>query len=192
VLEAEEPFKKGQKGSSAMPHKRNPIICERICGLARVIRANTLVAMENMTLWHERDISHSSAERVILPDSTILLDYILNKFVEVILGLVVYPERMKENLEKTGGLIFSQRVLLKLIEKGMQREKAYQLVQKNAMKTWEAYAKGKTTRDHFKKLLLQDKEITAVLPFQEIEGLFEAKYFLRHLKTIFKRLERKA
>lgn len=192
VLEAEEPFKKGQKGSSAMPHKRNPVICERVCGLARVIRANSLVAMENMTLWHERDISHSSAERIILPDSTILLDYILNKFSEVILGMVVYPERMKENLGKTGGLIFSQRVLLKLIEKGMLREKAYQLVQKNAMETWKAYYENKVTRDHFKKLLTQDKEVTAVLSPKEIDEIFEAKYFLRHLKTIFKRLEEKA
>jgi len=132
VLEAEEPFGKGQKGSSAMPHKRNPVICERICGLSRLLRGNALAAMENNALWHERDISHSSVERVILPDSTIALDYMLNKFIEVVDGLQVYPENMMANLVKTKGLIFSQRVLLALMEKGLVRPKAYDLVQRCA------------------------------------------------------------
>lgn len=192
ILEAEEPFRRGQKGSSAMPHKRNPIICERICGLARLIRANALVAMENVALWHERDISHSSAERVIIPDSAILLDYLLNKFTEVISGLVVYPGRMKENLERTGGLIFSQRVLLKLIEKGMSREEAYRLVQKNAMEVWKDYSHGKASPDSFRERLKKDEELAKALRPKELDELFQTGYFLQHVETIFKRLERKA
>jgi adenylosuccinate lyase len=136
VLEAEEPFGKAQKGSSAMPHKKNPVICERICGLSRILRANALASLENVSLWHERDISHSSVERVIMPDSTILLDYMLNKFIEGSEGLVVYPENMLVNLVKTKGLIFSQRVLLELMHKGLNRPKAYDLVQGAALKTW--------------------------------------------------------
>lgn len=192
LLEAEEPFLKGQKGSSAMPHKRNPIICERICGLARVVRANALVAMEDMALWHERDISHSSAERVIIPDSTILVDYMLTKFTEVVSGLVVYPKRMQKNLTRTGSLVFSQRVLLKLVEKGMPREEAYRLVQKNAMQTWEDYSRGDENPDNFKKRLIQDKEIMKRLTVEELDELFSSGYFLRHVDTIFKKLEKKS
>ncbi|MDY6893020.1 MAG: adenylosuccinate lyase, partial [Chloroflexota bacterium] len=136
VLEAEEPFEEGQTGSSAMPHKRNPELCERVCGLARLVRGHALTSMENITLWHERDISHSSNERIILPDSCLVLDYVLSIFSYVVKGLQVYPERMKENLELTKGLIFSQRVMLTFIEKGMSREQAYKIVQRNAMKSW--------------------------------------------------------
>ncbi len=137
VREAEEPFSEKQKGSSAMPHKRNPIVSERICGMARVIRANALVGMENVALWHERDISHSSAERIVIPDSTIALDYILNKTIWLIEGLRVYPERMLQNIESSGGLMFSQKLLLALVEHGVSREDAYGIVQRNAMKVWE-------------------------------------------------------
>lgn len=180
VLEAEEPFAKGQKGSSAMPHKRNPVICERICGLSRILRANALVSLENISLWHERDISHSSAERVIMPDSTILLDYILNKFIEVIEGLVVYPENMLANLVKTKGLIFSQRVLLELMGKGLGRMQAYDLVQRNAMKSWQQ-------NSEFKEELLRDKEVSRYLHRKELDDIFELDYYLRNVNKIFKR-----
>ena len=156
VLEAEEFFAAGQKGSSAMPHKRNPITCERLCGLARVLRGNALAAMENVALWHERDISHSSVERVILPDSTTLLDYMLVKLADGVEKLIVYPERMKANLEASKGLIYSQAVLLALTKKGLTREKAYAIVQRNAMKTW---ADSKT----FKEFLLEDAEVMKTL-----------------------------
>jgi len=187
ILEAEEYFSKTQKGSSAMPHKRNPITCERICGLARVLRANAHASIENIALWHERDISHSSVERVIIPDSTILIDYMLNMMTDLIEHLVIYPDNMKKNLEKTGGLIFSQRVMIELIKKGLTREKAYRLVQKHAMVTWK---EGKD----FRELLLKDKEVTKALKPYQINKCFELDYYLRNVKKIFKRagLEKKA
>jgi adenylosuccinate lyase len=181
VLEAEEPFGKGQKGSSAMPHKRNPVICERICGLSRVLRGNALAAMENVALWHERDISHSSAERVIIPDSTILLDYMLNKFIEVVTGLNVYPDNMLANLVRTRGLIFSQRVLLELMDKGLTRQKAYDLVQRLSMKSW------KESSD-FKENLLKDKEALLYLSPKELDKIFDLDYYLRHVDKIFHRV----
>ena len=181
VLEVEEPFSQGQKGSSAMPHKRNPVICERICGLARLLRANALVALENVNLWHERDISHSSNERVIFPDSTLDLDYILNKFSEVIKGLKVYPENMLKNLIKTKGLIFSQRLLLALMRKGLTRSKAYDLVQKLAMKSW------KDELD-FEELVLKDNSITKYLNAKQIESCFNLDYYLRNINKIFKKI----
>lgn len=184
VLEVEEPFGEGQKGSSAMPHKRNPVICERICGLSRVLRANALVALENVNLWHERDISHSSSERIIFPDSTIALDYIINKFIEVISGLTVYPDNMLKNLIKTKGLIFSQRLLLMLMDKGIMRSQAYDLVQALAMRSW------KDELD-FKALVQHDKDIAKYLSSKEIESCFELGYYLRNIDAIFKRLERR-
>lgn len=180
VLEVEERFAKGQKGSSAMPHKRNPIICERISGMARLIRGNALAALEDITLWHERDISHSSVERVILPDSTILLDYMLAKFTDLMENLLVYPEHMLENLNKTGGLIFSQRVLLALIDKGLLRETAYAMVQKHTLEAWEH-------RKDFKSLLLEDREIGQYLTAAEIESLFDFDYHTRNIDYLFKR-----
>jgi len=182
IGEVEEPFKKGQKGSSAMPHKKNPITCERICGLARVVRANSIVALENVALWHERDISHSSTERIVLPDSTILVDYMLEKMSYIVDNLVVYPEKMKQNIEKSQGLIFSQRVLLALIDKGLSREKAYQIVQAGAMK---ARSSGK----HLKELILADKEVKKQLSDKEINQAFDIDYYLRNIETIFKRLD---
>jgi adenylosuccinate lyase len=179
--EVEEPFKKGQKGSSAMPHKKNPITCERICGLARVVRANSMVALENIALWHERDISHSSTERVLLPDSTILVDYMLQKMSYIIDNLVVFPERMKQNIEKSQGLTFSQRLLLALTDKGLTREQAYQVVQAAAMK-------ARTTGKHLKELILADKEARKHLSEKEINDVFDIKYYLRNIETIFKRL----
>ena len=181
TLEAEEPFEKGQTGSSAMPHKRNPELCERVCGLARLVRGYALTSMENMALWHERDISHSSSERIILPDSCLVLDYILDLFTGVMKGLQVYPQRMRENLELTRGLVFSQRVLLALIDKGLSRQKAYDLVQSHAMKSW----KG---RADFLGLLKADSELTASLPAAELESLFDYQYYLRHIDRIFERL----
>jgi adenylosuccinate lyase len=181
VLEAEEPFREGQKGSSAMPHKRNPVICERICGLARLLRGNALVAMENVSLWHERDISHSSAERVIIPDSTILLDYMLHKFIEVVSGLNVYPDHMLANLVRTQGLIFSQRVLLALMEKGLSRMRAYDVVQRAAMKSWKE-------NSDFKNNLLQEKEVVRHLTKKELDTIFKLDYYLRHVDTIFKKV----
>lgn len=181
ILEAEEYFKKGQKGSSAMPHKRNPITVERISGQARLLRGNALVAMENVALWHERDISHSSVERVIIPDSTITLDYMLYKFTNIMENLLVYPENMKKNIEKTHGLIFSQRVLLALVENhGLTREKAYELVQRNAMQCWR-------TGEDFRKLLLGDAEVAAVLSVEEINEIFDYNYHLKHVDEIYKR-----
>ncbi len=181
VLEVEEPFGRGQKGSSAMPHKRNPVICERICGLSRILRANALASLESVTLWHERDISHSSVERVIMPDSTVLLDYMLNKFIEVIEGLVVYPENMLVNLVKTKGLIFSQRVLLELMQKGLIRQKAYDLVQRCAMKTW------RQTID-FKEVLLKDKGVLRYLRREDLDRIFDLDYYLRNVNKIFKKV----
>ncbi len=181
VRELEEPFAKGQKGSSAMPHKRNPVICERICGLSRLLRANALVSLENISLWHERDISHSSAERVIMPDSTIILDYMLNKFIAVMDGLMVYPEAMLANLVKTKGLIFSQRVLLELMAKGLSRPKAYDLVQRCAMRSWKEGS-------GFKENLLQDKEALRYLRKEELDKLFDLGYYLRNVNKIFRKV----
>ncbi|MHB8513118.1 MAG: adenylosuccinate lyase [Actinomycetota bacterium] len=179
VREVEEPFKEGQKGSSAMPHKRNPIICERITGLARVVRAAVVPALENVALWHERDISHSSVERVMLPDATIALDYILQLTIDVIEGMRVYPERMKQNLESSGGLVYSQSVLLALVEKGLSREDAYGIVQRAAMETWE-------TGKHFRETLRKEQ---SVLDERALEALMTPTRYLVHLDTIFKRLE---
>ena len=181
VGEVGEPFGTGQTGSSAMPHKRNPELCERICGLARLVRGYALTSMENIALWHERDISHSSTERIILPDSCLLLDYCLALFNSIVKGLQVYPQRMKKNLEFTKGLVFSQRVMLALIDKGLSRQKAYELVQRNAMKAW------KGNKD-FLNLLRADPEITATLPQPELEPLFDYQYYLRYVDDIFERL----
>ena len=181
VLEAEEFFAAGQKGSSAMPHKRNPITCERLCGLARVLRGNALAAMENVALWHERDISHSSVERVILPDSTTLLDYMLTTLTDVVDKLLVYPARMKANLEASKGLIHSQAVLLALTRKGLTRDKAYALVQRNAMKTW-------TNAKTFKEVLVGDAEVMKVLTRREIDALFDLKVHLRQVAATFRKV----
>lgn len=181
IQEVEEPFAAGQTGSSAMPHKRNPELCERICGLARLLRGYALTSLENIALWHERDISHSSTERIILPDSCLVLDYILNLFTSIIRGLEVYPQRMRENLGLTRGLIFSQRVLLALIDKGMSRQKAYELVQRNAMRAW-------GERRDFLAMLREDAEVSALLSTAELEGLFDYTYYLRHVDQVFKRL----
>ena len=181
VQEAQERFTVGQKGSSAMPHKRNPIISERICGIARIVRANSLVGLENVALWHERDISHSSAERVVLPDSSIALDYILHKAASLIEGLVVYPKRMLQNLQFTKGLVFSGQLLLALTQKGVSRETAYEWVQRNAMRVWE-------TGENFRDLLKQDAEINAHLSIAEIEGVFEVDTYLRNVDQIFERV----
>ena len=183
VREAQEKFTKGQKGSSAMPHKRNPIISERICGIARVIRANSLVGLENVALWHERDISHSSAERVVLPDSSIGLDYILLKAIGLFDGLVVYPDRMLENLNATRGLIFSGQLLLALTNKGVSREAAYDWVQRNAMKVWDEGT-------DFLKLIKADADIGAKLTSDEIDQTFSLDHYLRNVDTIFERVFR--
>src|SRR5687767_10018137 len=181
VREAQEKFTVGQKGSSAMPHKRNPIISERICGIARIVRANSLVGLENVALWHERDISHSSAERVVLPDSSTALDYILQKAIGLIDGLVVYPERMLENLNATKGLIFSGQLLLALTNKGLSREAAYDLVQRNAMRVWDE------DRD-FRELVKADEEIKAQLSGDEIDRVFSLEHYLRNIDTIYRRV----
>ena len=181
VREVEEPFSAGQTGSSAMPHKRNPELCERICGLARLVRGYALTSMENIALWHERDISHSSTERIILPDSCLVLDYSLAIFTSVMKGLLVYPQRMKRNMDITKGLLFSQRVMLALIDKGLSRQKAYELVQRNAMKSWHGNKK-------FLSLLKADPEVTAALPSEELESLFDEQYYLRYIDEIFERL----
>jgi len=181
ILEVEEPFQAGQTGSSAMPHKRNPELCERICGLARLIRGHSLTSMENIALWHERDISHSSTERIILPDSCLVMDYILSLFTSIMSGLEVYPKNMRRNLELTQGLIFSQGVLLALIDKGVSREKAYKIVQGNAMKAWQE-------KRSFLSLLEADTEITACLSKPELESLFDYNYYLKHVDNIFERL----
>jgi adenylosuccinate lyase len=182
IKEIEEPFTKGQKGSSAMPHKRNPIICERICGLARILRSNSLAALENIALWHERDISHSSAERVIFPDSFILLDYILDKAIYVIENLNVIESNMHRNLMKYGGIIFSQRILLELINKEMTREDAYALVQSAALKAWEE-------EGSFKDNILKEKKIMDLMSKDELENLFDVGYHLKYIDTIINRLE---
>jgi len=182
VLEVEEPFTQGQKGSSAMPHKRNPVGCENISGLARLLRANAIAAMENIPLWHERDISHSSVERVIIPDSTILLDFMLNRFGTILKDLVVYPDNMKENMDVYGGVIYSQSVLLKLIEKGLTREQAYKLVQSNAMKAWNSKSGS------FKDNLLSDQEVRKLVSKEEVENCFDAKNYLKNVDRVFQKL----
>jgi adenylosuccinate lyase len=181
IGEVEEPFAKGQKGSSAMPHKRNPIACEQIVGLARLLRGNAVAAMENNALWHERDISHSSVERVVLPDSFIVLDHMLRRFTRVVSGMVVYPERMRENLERSRGVVFSGTVLLELAQRGISREKAYELVQRNAMRAFHEQ------RD-FKQLLLDDPQVTTVLPAADIERAFDLGEQLRYVDHIFDRV----
>ena len=181
VLEVEEPFFKGQIGSSAMPHKRNPITCERVSGLSRLLRANAQVAFENISLWHERDISHSSAERVILPDSTMVLNYMLNKFIPILEGLLVYPKNMISSLTKTKGLIYSQRVLLELMKKGLTRDEAYSIIQSCAMQVWQE------TSD-FKDVLNRDRRVRKYFKTSEIEACFDIKYYTRYRDRIFKKL----
>ena len=182
TLEVEEPFSEGQTGSSAMPHKRNPVNCERVAGLARVLRGNALAGLENIALWHERDITHSSVERVILPDSYILLHFMFREMITVIKGLQVYPDNMMGNIWKTRGLIFSQRVLLSLIEKGLSRDASYKIVQKNAMRVW------KSKDENLKDLLLADNEVMKLFSKKELESLFDLEYHLKHVNTIFKRV----
>jgi adenylosuccinate lyase len=181
ILEAEEPFSDGQTGSSAMPHKRNPELCERVCGLARLIRGNALTSLENVALWHERDISHSSNERIILPDACLALDYILDIFTGVMRGLQVYPDNMRHNLELTQGLVFSQNVMLALVGKGLSRQKAYEVTQRNAMKAWK-------TRTPFIKLLKEDKDVMEHLNAKELQSIFDYRCFLKYVDDIFVRL----
>jgi adenylosuccinate lyase len=181
VREVEEFFSKGQKGSSAMPHKRNPVLSENLTGLARLIRGYAVSAMENVALWHERDISHSSVERVIGPDATILIDFMLNRCIGLIGNLVVYPENMLKNLNQMGGLYNSQRVLLKLANAGASRERAYELVQRNAMKVWEQ-------KKDLLEELLNDTDVRALLSEEEIRDAFDLQYHLKHVDTIFTRV----
>ena len=181
VLEAEEYFSEGQKGSSAMPHKRNPVLTENLTGLARIVRSAVTPALENVALWHERDISHSSVERMIGPDATITLDFALARLADVVDKLVVYPENMQKNLDRLGGLIHSQRVLLALTQKGVSREDAYTLVQRNAMPVWRG-------EGDFLTLLKADKEVTKALTPAELEALFDLGYHLKRVDTIFERV----
>lgn len=181
VLEVEEPFFKGQIGSSAMPHKRNPVTCERISGLSRLLRANAQAAFENITVWHERDISHSSVERIILPDCTIALNYMLNKMIPIIDGLLVYPKNMISSLSKTRGLIYSQRVLLELMKKGLTREAAYEVIQSCAMQVWQETS-------NFRDILNRDRKVRKYLKPSEIDHCFDIKYYTRHADYIFKRV----
>jgi adenylosuccinate lyase len=181
VREAEEFFSAKQKGSSAMPHKRNPVSAEQICGLARVVRANAQAAFENVALWHERDISHSSVERVILPDSTILLDYMLNKTANLVEKMFVYPDRMQENLDLLKGLVFSGQLLLDLTDKGVSREEAYRWVQRNAMQVWK-------TREDFKSLVQRDPDISSRLSAKQIAAVFNTRRYLKHVDQIFRQV----
>ena len=181
VLEVEEGFAKNQKGSSAMPHKKNPVLSENLCGLARVVRANSLVALENIPLWHERDISHSSAERIIFPDSLILVDFMLDRFNNVVQNLVVHEKNMLKNTDKFGGIVFSQKVLLKLIEKGLTREDAYRIVQRNALNAFE-------NDGDFRANLLADEEILTKLSEKEIEGTFDKEEFLKNIEFIYSKV----
>jgi adenylosuccinate lyase len=180
IREVEEYFRPGQKGSSAMPHKRNPITCERVAGLARIVRGNAVASLENICLWHERDITHSSVERIILPDSTILVDYTLRKFTDIVDKLLVYPDAMKSNMEKTGGLIFSQRVMLAIVGKGVARDTAYLWVQRNAMAKWLAGADFKTN-------IKNDQDISKYLKPEEVDECFHYEYYLRNIDTIMAR-----
>ncbi len=181
ILEVEEPFSPGQKGSSSMPHKRNPEKAERVCGMARLLRGYALTAMENVALWHERDISHSSAERVILPDACLALDYMLDMFTFIMRGLLVYPERMRRNIERSFGLPYSQRVLLALIETGLTRDEAYALVQRSSMRAW-------AEERQFLKLLQGDAEVTARIGSEALAALFEPSYYLREVDVAFRRV----
>lgn len=181
VLEVEEGFAKGQKGSSAMPHKKNPVLSENLCGLARVVRCNSLAAMENIPLWHERDISHSSAERIIFPDSLILVDFMLARFNSVVQNLVVHEKNMLKNTDKFGGIVFSQKVLLELVEKGLTREEAYKIVQRNALDAFE-------NDGDFKANLMKDEEIIKRLSIEEIDKIFDKQEFLKNIETIYKRI----
>jgi adenylosuccinate lyase len=179
VREVEEPFGKGQKGSSAMPHKRNPVVAERICGLARVVRAAAVVGLENVALWHERDISHSSAERVVIPDAFLALDYMLDKFTWLVEGMTVRPEQMRRNLESSHGLYFSQRLLLALVESGLERDEAYRLVQRNAMRAWEE-------EQDFRELVRDDLEIADRV---NLDSVFDESAYTKHVDVIFDRLQ---
>jgi len=181
VLEAEEFFSKGQKGSSSMPHKRNPISSENLSGLARLVRSYSTASLENIALWHERDISHSSVERVIAPDATILIDYMIHRFTSLIENLIVYPENMKANLEKMGGLIYSESILLHLTQKGLSREEAYGVVQRNAMRVWEK-------SEDFKTLLSQDETVKHFMTQKELDMLFDVRIHLKHVEDIFRRV----
>ena len=183
VLEAEEPFTKGQKGSSAMPHKRNPVGCENLSGLSRLVRSNAFASFENIALWHDRDISHSSVERIIIPDNCILVDYMLNRLYGIIKDLVVYPERMLKNMELSYGLYNSQRVLLALVEKGLTREEAYKITQSNAMRSWQEGVP-------FMNLLLKDEEVRKYLTEDEIKSIFDLNYYTRNLDYIYERVFR--
>jgi adenylosuccinate lyase len=180
VREIEEPFQKGQKGSSAMPHKRNPILSERITGLSRVIKANMNVALENITLWHERDISHSSAERVIFPDSTIALDYLLNRIIFILKNLHLYPENMQANIDRTGGLFYSQSLLLLLIEKGFSREEAYRLVQEMAMRVW-------AREGSLKELTLKSSQVMGKVKPEELDSLFDINRYYKNINAIYRK-----
>jgi adenylosuccinate lyase len=182
VREVEEPFGKGQKGSSAMPHNRNPITAERICGLARVVRGNALVGLENVALWHERDISHSSAERVVLPDSFLAVDYMLDRFTYLVEGLVVRTDRMQQNLMSSHGLFFSQKLLLALVESGLTRDDAYRLTQRNAMRAWDEGTQ-------FEALVRGDTEVTSRLDEARLAQVFDIRSYTRHIDTVFERLE---
>jgi adenylosuccinate lyase len=182
VREVEEPFGRGQKGSSAMPHKRNPVVAERICGLARVVRGAAVVALENVALWHERDISHSSAERVVIPDAFLALDYMLDRFTWLVEGLVVRPERMRRNLEASHGLFFSQRLLLALVEHGLERARAYELVQRDAMRAWEE-------EQDFGAIVRADAEIGATLDSAALDDVFDLNAYTRHVDVVFERLQ---
>jgi len=188
VSEAFEPFSAGQQGSSAMPHKRNPELCERICGLARVLRGFAVTAMENVALWHERDISHSSAERVIIPDACTLLHYILHIFTDVMAGLQVDTERMRANLDMTGGLVFSQRILLALIDKGVGRQEAYQMVQRNAKKVWSMASKGPIAGPALLEALSNDAEVAQYLSPDELLELTNTDYYVKYIDVAFERL----
>ncbi|MFC1853878.1 adenylosuccinate lyase [candidate division CSSED10-310 bacterium] len=181
VREVEEPFRKGQKGSSAMPHKRNPIICERISGMSRLVRANAQAGFENVALWHERDISHSSVERIILPDSSYTIFYMLHQMTRIIADLTVFPDNMQLNIDKSHGLYFSQRLMLELVLRGLTREKAYTLVQRNAMESWK-------TKQELKNIILKDDEFLSILPPAELEKCFDISIFLKHAETIFERV----
>jgi adenylosuccinate lyase len=181
IGEVEEPFGKGQKGSSAMPHKRNPVACEQVCGLARLVRANAMAALENVALWHERDISHSSVERVIVPDSFLALDHMLRRFTGIVDGMLVYPERMRENLERSRGVVFSGQVLLELARRGIAREEAYAWVQRNAMRSFHE-------QREFRALLMDDPDVARVLSRDEIARVFDLEAQLRHVDTVFARV----